>query len=385
MNNDIRSIFDNGKIDFNNSNTGAEWTFTAVGDYGTIPAVAVNVAKNGIAPLAAHINELIEADISIANLEVGLTSADNVEGRGVRGDRELFMQLHEAAPFTAYSFANNHIRDAGADALNETFQNLKSNNIPYVGGGRNISEAESPLILDCKGIKLGILAFAQKENQIADDNTPGAAELIADKVINAAEKLVNECDVPIVIMHEGYEFMDFPRLQFMELCRKLADIGIKLVIGHHSHVPQGIEKIGNSLIFYSLGNFLFHQPHFDKYQWSSCSFVPAITFKGAEIASLELRPLKIEAFPLDVRVSNTGERKAMFKHLKENSEVIYDKKKIRKGLEEFYTNILFPEFFGYITNYANDNNKDFSKMIEQFKGQKPVHNLLADFLEIYGK
>lgn len=204
-------------------------------------------------------------------------------------------------------------------------------------------------------------------------------------MLNAAEKLVNECDVPVIIMHEGYEFMDFPRLQFMELCRKLANVGIKLVIGHHSHVPQGIEKIDNSLIFYSLGNFLFDQPHFKPYTWSRRSFVPAITFKGAEIASLELRPFEIKLEPLDVRTSNTDERTAMFKHLKSNSEIICDKEKIQKGLDDFYTNILFPEFFGWISDYGKENNNDFSALIEQFKREKPVHNVFADFLAIYGK
>jgi poly-gamma-glutamate synthesis protein (capsule biosynthesis protein) len=383
--NDITPLFDNGKIEFTTNASGENWTFTATGDYGIIPGVAENVSMNGIEPLAAHIKELIKADVSIANLEVGLTSADKIEGRGVRGDRELFLRLHEAVPFTAYSFANNHVRDAGADELAETFDLFRSKNIPYIGGGRDKSEAESPLFINCKGIKLGILAFAQRENQIAEENTPGAAELITDKVLNTAEELITECDVPIVIMHEGYEFLDFPRLQFMELCRKLARLGIKLVIGHHSHTPQGIEKIDDSLIFYSLGNFLFDQPHFKPYPWSRRSFVPAVSFTGKEIAALELRPFEIELKPLDIRPANKTEREVMFEHLKENSLIISDEDKLREGLEKFYTNILLPEFLGFITNYGNDNKKDFSKLIERFKGQKPVHNLFADFLAIYGE
>ena len=379
--NDITKLFDDGRIDFDTKADGAEWTFTATGDYGILPAID----SGSIDDLALHINELIKADVSVANLEVALTSADNIEDRGVRGDRELFMRLHEAAPFSVYSFANNHIRDAGAEALRKTFDIFKSNNIPYVGGGRTKSEAESPLFIECKGLKLGIMAFAQKENQIADDNTPGAAEFIADKVLEKAERLIAECDVPIVIMHEGYEFMNFPRLQFMELCRKLANAGIKLVIGHHSHVPQGIEKINDSLIFYSLGNFLFDQPHFKPYPWSRRSFVPAVTFKGAEISSLELRSFEIELNPLTIRSSNSDERNRMFEHLKENSEVIQDEEKIHKGLEEFYTNILFPEFFGYIRKYGNEHENDFSELIEQFKGQKPVYNVFSDFLAIYAK
>ena len=220
-------LFTTGKVNFNTSGNGVEWTFSATGDYGLIPAIADNVARNGIDQLAIKINELIKADVSVTNLEVGLTSADDLGGKGVRGDRELFIRMHSAAPFSIYSFANNHIRDAGSDALRKTFEIFKEQNILYVGGGIDKSEAERPLFIDCKGVKLGILAFAQKENQIAGKNLPGAAELIAGKVIVAAQELVGECDVPIVIMHEGYEYMDFPRVQFMELCRKLVTLGVK--------------------------------------------------------------------------------------------------------------------------------------------------------------
>ena len=381
--NSIIKLFDNGKIDFNSSANGEEWTFSATGDYGILPGVAENIAQNGVEPLATKINELIKADISITNLEVGLTSASELTDKGVCGDRELFMRLHQAAPFNIYSFANNHVRDAGVDALRKTCEIFKAKNILYVGGGIDKPEAERPLVIECKGVKLGILAFAQKENQIAGENMPGAAELVTNKVLAAAEKLVDECDVPIVIMHEGYEFMDFPRIQFMQLCRKLVALGIKLVIGHHSHVPQGLERLDKSLIFYSLGNFLFDQPHFKPYPWSRCSFVPAITFKGSEIASLELRPFEITLNPLDIQPSETDERKTMFEHLKRNSEIICDEKNLHNELEKFYTNILFPEFFGYIRSYGNEHDNDFSALIEQFKGQKPVHNLFADFLDVY--
>jgi len=380
----MEEFFTTGKLDFNSSGSGVEWTFSATGDYGIIPSIADNVARNGVDPLAAKINELVKADVSVTNLEVGLTSVDDVGGKGVRGDRELFMRMHNAAPFNVYSFANNHIRDAGADALRETFEIFKEQDILYVGGGIDKSEAERSLFIDCKGVKLGILAFAQKENQIAGKNLPGAAELIAGKVIAAAQELVVECDVPIVIMHEGYEFMDFPRVQFMELCRKLVTLGVKLVIGHHSHVPQGIERINDSLIFYSLGNFLFDQPSFTLYPWTRRSFVPAISFKGSEISLLELRPFEITLNPLDIRLADTDECKAMFEHLRITSEIICDEKKLHNELEKFYTNILLPEFFGYIRSYGNQHDNDFSALIEQFKGQKPVHNVFADFLDVYG-
>ncbi|MDD5597365.1 MAG: CapA family protein, partial [Victivallaceae bacterium] len=184
---EIIKVFDDGRLEFGSSGSGAEWTFTATGDYGIIPPLAETVVRKGIECPASHIRELIRADISVANLEVGLTCAGNLKGRGVRGDRELFLRLHRAAPFTAYSFANNHIRDAGAEELRKTFEFFEAENIPYVGGGLSQAEAETPLFLDCKGVKTGILAFAQKENQTAGENTPGANELLANRVLAAAE------------------------------------------------------------------------------------------------------------------------------------------------------------------------------------------------------
>ncbi|MFA6104256.1 MAG: CapA family protein [Victivallaceae bacterium] len=380
----LDTLFKSGIIAFDNSSSSSpEWTFSAAGDYGILPEPGKLIAADGGKALAGNIRKLTEADFSIVNLEIALTGTAEVSGRGVRGDREIFMNFQKLAPFSAYSLANNHIRDAGAEALLQTIERFNAESIRYVGAGRNQAEAEAPLFAEMKGVKLGILAFAQNENQIADSAAPGAAELLADKVIAAAGKLVGQCAVPVVIMHEGFEFMDFPRTQFKDLCHKLAGIGVKLVIGHHSHVPQGIEKIGDTLIFYSLGNFLFDQSHFAPYPWSRKSFVPVIKFKGDKLAGLEIRPLTIELNPLQVRPASADECAAMLDHLKANCEIIADDALLKNEMDKFFTNILLPEFFGYLQRYGNENKGDFSEMIQRFKKQVTVHKLFSDFLSIY--
>ena len=380
----LDTLFKSGIIAFDNSSlSGTEWTFSAAGDYGILPEPGKLIAADGGAALAGNIRKLTEADFSIVNLEIALTGSAEISGRGVHGDREIFMNFQKLAPFTVYSLANNHIRDAGAEALRLTIERFNSENILYVGAGLNQTEAEAPLFAEVKGVKLGILAFAQNENQIADSAAPGAAELLSEKVITAAGKLVGQCAVPVVIMHEGFEFMNFPRTQFKKLCHRLASLGVKLVIGHHSHVPQGIEKIGDALIFYSLGNFLFDQPHFAPYSWSRKSFVPVIKFKGDKIAGLEIRPLTIELNPLQVRPVAADERAAMLDHLKANCEIIADDALLKNEMDIFFTNILLPEFFGYLQHYGNENKGDFSEMIKRFKKQVTVHKLFADFLSLY--
>ena len=209
----LDTLFKTGTAVFDGSNlSGAEWTFSAAGDYGILPDLGREISATGGERLAGNIRELTEADFSIVNLEIALTGSAEISGRGVRGDREVFMNFQKLAPFTVYSMANNHIRDAGAEALRNTLERFKAEGIRYVGAGINQEEAEAPLFIEVKGIKLGILAFAQNENQIADSSTPGAAELIAGKVIAAAGKLVAQCAVPVVIMHEGFEFMDLSRI-----------------------------------------------------------------------------------------------------------------------------------------------------------------------------
>ena len=38
-------------------------------------------------------------------------------------------------------------------------------------------------------------------------------------------------------------------------------MGADVIIGHHPHVPMNYETVGDKLIFYSLGNFIFDTPY----------------------------------------------------------------------------------------------------------------------------
>jgi hypothetical protein len=63
-------------------------------------------------------------------------------------------------------------------------------------------------------------------------------------------------DLVVVLLHWGKEYADDPGGWRRVLARRLIDAGAHLVIGHHPHVLQGIERHRGGLIAYSLGNFL---------------------------------------------------------------------------------------------------------------------------------
>ena len=71
------------------------------------------------------------------------------------------------------------------------------------------------------------------------------------------EAISEKVDTVIVSCHWGVEFMNKPSPYVVALGRKMIDWGVDIVLGHHSHVMQGIEHYNNGLIAYSLGNFLF--------------------------------------------------------------------------------------------------------------------------------
>ena len=68
-------------------------------------------------------------------------------------------------------------------------------------------------------------------------------------------------DVIVLFLHWGKEYMSIPGEDERELALHLVDLGVDLIVGSHPHVLQGHEWINDTLMHYSLGNFVFH-PHF---------------------------------------------------------------------------------------------------------------------------
>jgi poly-gamma-glutamate synthesis protein (capsule biosynthesis protein) len=63
----------------------------------------------------------------------------------------------------------------------------------------------------------------------------------------------------ILIVHGGHETFEYPRPRMKKLYRYFIDVGVDVVIGHHTHCFSGHEIYKGKPIFYSLGNFVFDQ------------------------------------------------------------------------------------------------------------------------------
>jgi poly-gamma-glutamate synthesis protein (capsule biosynthesis protein) len=216
--------------------------------------VGWQVAAAGIRPL------LGEADHHFVNLEtvashVGRNrlSLASVEMRGHPSGAEFC----RACGWDVVNIANNHIFQHGRAAFNDTVTRLRSAGLAVVGevaSGKPIcASLPSPIG------ELTFVGFSLRPEQYAVGQTlPYANFDDHETVMRRVDEVVSSAAGPVVLsVHWGQEFMREPSREQQQLARRLCGMGVRLIIGHHPHVVQGLEKVGDSLIAYSLGNFVF--------------------------------------------------------------------------------------------------------------------------------
>lgn len=203
-----------------------------------------------------------ESDLRIVNLECPLDDGDEPvwkSGSVLKGDAVHIKGL-TAVPFEVVTLGNNHVFDYGIGAFDRTCGLLKDHGIHRVGAGGSVEEAFRPLQIEVKGVSVGILSFSEGEDLTAAGSGPGVAGWEIDTVIEGVEELRTRVDAVIVVCHAGVEYIPFPPPYLVDALRRIATAGADLVIGHHPHVPQGVEIHHGVPICYSLGNFVFFQP-----------------------------------------------------------------------------------------------------------------------------
>jgi hypothetical protein len=160
----------------------------------------------------------------------------------------------------AVDLANNHIMDWEEKGLTSLINRLEKAGIKYFGSGLTLDEAVKPIIIEKNDMKIGLAGFGWHEEMCvpASSNKAGIAPLnkkIIEKTIHAMKSYL--VDRIVINLHWGYEFEFYPLPIHRQLAHHIVDMGADLIIGHHAHVIQAIEKYNNVNIYYGLGNFYF--------------------------------------------------------------------------------------------------------------------------------
>ena len=208
---------------------------------------------------------IIEADYSVCNFEAPVDGCGqprpNNPGNPINQRKETIDGL-KSQGFNLLLLANNHMMDYGADALTATLEKARKNGLETLGAGLNSDTIYKHLIKNINGLKLGMINACEAQFGVHDyyknKKEPSYAWINHHFIDQAILDLRKKCDFIIIFSHAGLEYYPVPQKEWRERYKHLCDLGADLVIGSHPHVPQGFERHKGSLIFYSLGNFLFH-------------------------------------------------------------------------------------------------------------------------------
>ena len=169
------------------------------------------------------------------------------------------------AGFDILNLANNHAMDMGRFGLYATLDFLETIDELTVIGARK--QGENQTIITKNNITLGFLAYTHSLNGIPlpADNPNLVSVINKDRMSEEINALRPLCDFLIVSMHWGDEYrLISPGPDQIDLALFLAEHNVDVIIGHHPHVLQRIEKLKRpdgkeTLCFYSLGNFVSNQ------------------------------------------------------------------------------------------------------------------------------
>ncbi len=234
---------------------------------------------------------LKRSDIAFINLETPLSD----EGRlsGAFRVPEAFAETLAASGIDIASTANNHTFDAEGQGISDTIKALRKSGVTPVGTGNNLAEAAGAKIRKVKGQKFAFLAFTYGVNPtrtplgFATNNRSGAAPMDPYLIKAEIARVRDQVDFVIVSLHWGLENRIAIHPQARKFAHAIMDSGADIILGHHSHIPKGVEVYKNGLIVYSMGNLIFGHNH---KKWED-NFLVQLAFRDRQIFSAHIVPI----------------------------------------------------------------------------------------------
>ncbi len=168
-----------------------------------------------------------------------------------------------SAGFNMVSLANNHSLDKNEKGIlysNEFWR--KQEKVIKTGTFSSWQERNEIPIYAQNEIKFSFLSYTMTTNGL---KTPNGKEYLVNVYSEEQVKLDIDkakeqgAEVIIVAMHWGNEYTHVPNTKQKEVAKYLSSLGVNLIIGSHPHVIQPIGYVDNTLVIYSLGNFISAQ------------------------------------------------------------------------------------------------------------------------------
>lgn len=246
------------------------FSIVATGDILTHSPVYERALVNGggqydFSPMFRKVKPLLSAaDLAICHLETPL-SPDN-QSLSSYPVFNVPHQLADAIAKAGYDYcstASNHSYDQGSEGVKATLDVLDRAGLRHDGTARAPRGAEHPEIIEVEGVKVSLLSYTYGLNGgVLPRDQSWLVDVIDTESILSEARVARRAgaDFVIVSLHWGFEYQVPPSPDQVTLGRRLlkAD-AIDLILGHHAHVVQPIDRIGKDYVVYGMGNFLSSQ------------------------------------------------------------------------------------------------------------------------------
>ncbi|MFI2370606.1 CapA family protein [Streptomyces sp. NPDC018833] len=250
---------------------GRVFTVAAAGDVLIHPELVEQAAKDAeetgegeagldFGPLLAGVKPVIsKADLAICHMEtpVGRPKGPFEGYPEFLVPPQILTSLKDVG-YDTCSTASNHTYDHGLKAVRRTLNAMDEVGLGHTGSARTPEEAEQINIRHVKGVKVAHLSYSWESFLNPTPNKERwAFNRISTDGIKKTEARARKQGAEVVILsvHWGLEHYNEPSVPQLQLAERITqETGIDLVIGHHAHVVQPIQKLNGTWIAYSLGN-----------------------------------------------------------------------------------------------------------------------------------
>lgn len=290
----------------------------------------------GIDPFRA--TEMPEADRYIGNFEFPVPDGRKQTFYDVQSaycpSYSYFKNL-QLDKFSFLGIANNHVMDYGPDGVLDTVAGIENKGVKTFGC--STLDTFDILRFSVNGLTFAVIAFVKGGRWSRGNFGYGPNHYDLEKVLTLISELKTLVNHVIIFPHWGTELVAIPDPEDVKNARAFIDHGASVVVGHHPHVPQGIEEYNGGIIAYSLGSFIyFHEEElgYSEKKWDR-HFSISLNIKFSKNSALEhdIHIYKYNMVSKLPEMCNTGEFDA---HFFEISKKIGDKREyvsaVRKQL-----------------------------------------------------
>ena len=240
---------------------------------------------------------LRRADLAVVNLETAVTNGGSQVTKlfTFRAPPSAFAALRDGGVDVA-SMANNHGMDFGESGLRDSLAAARRYHFPVIGIGLDAKQAYRPFRRTVNGQRIAVIGATQVLDDelvsawTAGPHKPGLASAKdVPRLLQEVRAARRTSDTVVVFLHWGVELAQCPSQDQRTLAKQLVAAGADVVVGGHAHRVQGAGRLGQALVDYGLGNFVWYGTS----KLSTETGVLLVTVDGRRVAGYRWEPAHI--------------------------------------------------------------------------------------------